>query len=319
MPIPAPRNNETDSEFMNRCMGDPTMVSEYPRQDQRAAVCSAQLGKQKAYNPRGWATTDRYRGQFRRKYRPILRDTFDKMSKPLFDIDYTPVSSVIDQLKGATLIKQDEVYKFYKRMIPDVALYFAKLDYRKAKSIAGNEIEVKSPITGLRAKQGEEEQILEDIWMQQFMDFVEQDLGTKIVSVTGQTRDMHINLLEKVLKENANLGMDSNFIELKDKLKEKYILNRRYRLNRIIRTETSFASNHGSLTGMNSTGKNYEKTWIAAMMNTREAHVVANNQTVKKDEYFTVMNEQLLYPCDLHGSAENVINCRCTTSYQIIR
>ncbi len=319
MPIPTPRQSETDSQFMDRCMSDPVMEREYPRRDQRAAVCSAQLGKEKAYNPRGWATTDRYRGQFRRKYTKILQDTLDKTSKPLFEIESASVSDVMDMLKNPTLIKENYIWDFYKKMIPDVALFFAKLDFRKAKAKAGNEIKVKSPITGLTAKEGEEEKILEDIWMQQFMDFVEMDLGTKIVSVTGETRDMHINLLEKVLKETPNTSMDTNFIELKDKLKEKYIVNRRYRLKRIIRTETSFASNHGSLTGMNSTGKNYEKTWIAAMSNTRDAHAEANGQVVKKDERFTVMGEKLLYPCDMHGSASNVINCRCTTSYQIIK
>lgn len=39
MPIPKPRKKETESEFILRCMGDPTMVSEYPDRGQRYAVC----------------------------------------------------------------------------------------------------------------------------------------------------------------------------------------------------------------------------------------------------------------------------------------
>jgi hypothetical protein len=38
MPIPKPRNGENQSDFMGRCMSNPTMVEEYD-QDQRAAVC----------------------------------------------------------------------------------------------------------------------------------------------------------------------------------------------------------------------------------------------------------------------------------------
>jgi hypothetical protein len=31
--------------------------------------------------------------------------------------------------------------------------------------------------------------------------------------------------------------------------------------------------------------------------------------------YFIVMGEELSYPGDINGSAENVINCRCTVTY----
>ncbi len=40
MPIPKPNAGETESQYMSRCMGDPTMVSEYGR-SQRTAVCIA--------------------------------------------------------------------------------------------------------------------------------------------------------------------------------------------------------------------------------------------------------------------------------------
>ena len=39
MPLPKPKPTEKQQEFMNRCMGDPTMNKEYPRQDQRLAIC----------------------------------------------------------------------------------------------------------------------------------------------------------------------------------------------------------------------------------------------------------------------------------------
>jgi HK97 family phage major capsid protein/HK97 family phage prohead protease len=39
MPIPQPQADESQSDFMARCMGNGTMVGDYPEQDQRAAVC----------------------------------------------------------------------------------------------------------------------------------------------------------------------------------------------------------------------------------------------------------------------------------------
>jgi hypothetical protein len=39
MPIPKPKATEKQNEFIQRCMSNPTMVSEYPREEQRLAVC----------------------------------------------------------------------------------------------------------------------------------------------------------------------------------------------------------------------------------------------------------------------------------------
>jgi hypothetical protein len=42
MPIPKPTENETEREFINRCMGDDAMNSEYTDEDIRAGVCYTQ-------------------------------------------------------------------------------------------------------------------------------------------------------------------------------------------------------------------------------------------------------------------------------------
>lgn len=43
MPIPKPNPGEGHDHFLSRCMGNPTMVSEYPDAAQRYAVCQGQL------------------------------------------------------------------------------------------------------------------------------------------------------------------------------------------------------------------------------------------------------------------------------------
>ena len=42
MPIPKPRSNESESDFISRCMGDEVMNEDYPDQDIRAGVCYTQ-------------------------------------------------------------------------------------------------------------------------------------------------------------------------------------------------------------------------------------------------------------------------------------
>lgn len=42
MPLPSPRTGEKKDDFIERCMGDDTMVEEYPDDAQRRAVCETQ-------------------------------------------------------------------------------------------------------------------------------------------------------------------------------------------------------------------------------------------------------------------------------------
>ena len=42
MPLPRPTSEEKQKDFMSRCMSDSTMNTEYPRKDQRLAVCYIQ-------------------------------------------------------------------------------------------------------------------------------------------------------------------------------------------------------------------------------------------------------------------------------------
>ena len=42
MPLPKPKIGEDQAGFIQRCMSTKTMIEEYPRQDQRLAVCYTQ-------------------------------------------------------------------------------------------------------------------------------------------------------------------------------------------------------------------------------------------------------------------------------------
>ena len=45
MPIPSPTPTETRAEFLQRCLSDSVMKSEYPNIQQRTAVCAVQYRK----------------------------------------------------------------------------------------------------------------------------------------------------------------------------------------------------------------------------------------------------------------------------------
>lgn len=47
MPLPVPTGAETESEFISRCMADPTANADFPSSEQRAAVCYRQWSEKK--------------------------------------------------------------------------------------------------------------------------------------------------------------------------------------------------------------------------------------------------------------------------------
>lgn len=58
MPLPTPNKGESKDDFMDRCMGNDTMVEEYPEEDQRYAVCESQWGKKSKEGEREYRTYD---------------------------------------------------------------------------------------------------------------------------------------------------------------------------------------------------------------------------------------------------------------------
>lgn len=85
---------------------------------------------------------------------------------------------------------------------------------------------------------------------------------------------------------------------------------------RIARTETHKAANYGSLSSASNSGLPTKKTWVAKLDNrTRDAHRLADDQTVDVNEPFIVDGYQLKFPGD--GPPGQSINCRCTVTYSL--
>lgn len=86
----------------------------------------------------------------------------------------------------------------------------------------------------------------------------------------------------------------------------------------IARTEVNSAANAGATTQLRTLDVPATKTWLATTdPRTREAHLDADGQQVGINDSFTVDGESLDFPGDPSGSPGNVINCRCTCTYDI--
>jgi uncharacterized protein with gpF-like domain len=80
----------------------------------------------------------------------------------------------------------------------------------------------------------------------------------------------------------------------------------------IARNETACSVNFGNHTTLASEGVE-RKEWMATLDDrTRDDHADADGQVVGIDEPFDVGGESLMYPGDPSGSADEVIQCRCS-------
>lgn len=91
MPLPKPKNKESKDEFVERCMGDEAMKTEYPDTKQRLAVCLNQWKEeQKDMNPeieRRNIDLVEFRLVQEENQKPKIAGhaaMFDKLSEPLF-------------------------------------------------------------------------------------------------------------------------------------------------------------------------------------------------------------------------------------------
>lgn len=138
-----------------------------------------------------------------------------------------------------------------------------------------------------------------------------QFLQDKPLKFAEQINDTTLQDLRDTLTEGA--GQGESLGQLGDRISEVFDEARSFRTETIARTEVGSALNFGRNEEMIGQGVE-QKQWLAIFSNTREAHAAAHGQIVNIGENFTVMDEQLAYPQDPSGSAENIINCQCSVS-----
>lgn len=142
------------------------------------------------------------------------------------------------------------------------------------------------------------------------VDWTNKFLAEKIQGV-GRTLSKEV---KRIISGGTNEGL--TIPEISAKINDTLLSKTPYEAMRIARTEVHGAAMAGMDAGAAATGLELKKQWLAAEDDrTRPAHAAADGQTVGMNESFTVDGEQLRFPGDPYGSAENVIQCRCTTLY----
>lgn len=130
--------------------------------------------------------------------------------------------------------------------------------------------------------------------------------------------DVGVHLYDNI-REQLAIGINENesIPQLRNRLMNAANLTKP-RAESIARTETVAANNMASLIQVQELGGIGTKTWLAKIDDrTRETHVHADDQTVAINRQFRVGTSTLAFPGDPSGAPGEVINCRCTLTFDI--
>ena len=259
---------------------------------------------------RQWTLAQRRRATYNRKYSRVFRRTLNRQIIPVLKaltvLSYPKVISNLDKL-----IKADPIKKDFTRLYIEVAPRFARLQYNELKGKSYQQV-----INNTK-------DAVEDQWIADIREFINTQSGGRITSITDSSYELCLKLLQDELKVlfDEGLGVPELTRKLHTHLKKQWPKYQRYRAERIARTEILTASNHGQFMGADATEYPLLKKWIAtADTRTRDVHMgMLSHPLIPKDDDFDVGGEMMQYPGAPTGSAANVINCRCTVAFQVVR
>ena len=309
MPLPKPREDESRSEFVERCMVDNVTTSEFNTINQRYAVCNDLYSekrelKQIGFNRRKFRNA--YSKSFIKQYKIASKRNL-RLSSEYYKKGFK--NSIKEFLKSNSLDGQSYILYFQnsdtEAMFMDIYVktslqfYNWYLDhYRKfIKKNFPSENNMEYFITNYVQYSGR--------------------LAQKISSVQKTAIKNVTNIFGKMLNDQ-NFVNDS--IEGRSRRLSK-ILDKRavWEARRIVVTETTLSSNLGAEKGALTAFKKEEllKDWIQGFsMNHREGHeILSSHDPIPMGENFVnpVTGNSLRIPGE--GPSSEVINCSCYVAY----
>lgn len=146
--------------------------------------------------------------------------------------------------------------------------------------------------------------------------FIQDFIGARANQLAGQVTSSTYAAIQQALQDGVAAGEDINRIAAR--VQDVFAQASTNRAKTIARTEVISAANGSASLAASQLPSDVAagQEFIATRdERTRDDHAEADGQIVAMGEPFIVGGESLLYPGDPAGSAENVINCRCTVAF----
>ena len=212
--------------------------------------------------------------------------------------DFIEIGSLdVDHILSQTSVMFFDVYKTYYKIIYNL---FGDIIFNAMKDE--------------KSFMSYEQKSLKDNYYKFMESWAKTEMGMKITRLFTSTKRKIAAKIESMLEEGYSNKLIAQEIRGISKALNKT------RAATIARTETHTVAMKSTSQAMATTRLKYTKEWVAANdSRTRNAHALADGQTVPKDDWYIVGGEKMFYPGDPAASPENTINCRCVEIYNTIR
>jgi len=306
--MPTPRENETESQFVARCVIDDEATRDFPDVDQRIAFCHSQFEREQKNNIISKQVKANWRGAFENERRKAEKAIIGSVQR-FYQTEYAKgVDAFIQQgtIQLDGIFKTEGFKKIYEQLYVQTGMRFANWYARNFDRFL---------------KKGVNPNQYQTQWQNLFGQFAQQNAGAKIKLVQGTA----LKTMQRILKANMN---DPAFAALGARQKRDVILRQtnlysRNQALRLVRTEATAAANYGTLQSATTIfpAQQMMKQWVSGNDGRTRSippddfdHVVMNGKQVKYEDDFKVRGELMAFPADSSkgASAGNIINCRCS-------
>ena len=164
---------------------------------------------------------------------------------------------------------------------------------------------------------GQKANIEKQSWYKKVVAYIDSEVGEKVTTITETFRDDFLRTIkfETTAAQAESLGINAIAKNVNAKMTE--LLG--WQSLRIAQTEVLSAASVAQNESVKSVGVPYQKTWVAAMINTRHSHKAMHGTIAKNDGMFILPDgSKMEYPRDARfgAPAGEIINCQCFVIYE---
>ena len=164
---------------------------------------------------------------------------------------------------------------------------------------------------------GQKASIEKQSWYKKVIAYIDAEVGEKVTTISETFKDDFLRIIkfETTAAQAESLGINAIAKNVNAKMTE--LLG--WQSLRIAQTEVLSAASVAQNESVKSVGVPYQKTWVAAMINTRHSHKAMHGTIAKNDGMFVLPDgSKMEYPRDARfgAPAGEIINCQCFVIYE---
>lgn len=304
--MPTPKPNESESNFVARCVVDAEAVRDFPDTQQRIAFCYSQFERSKkneVLNKQNKIDRDKWQSSFERQL-DIAEKKQISIVKRYYKKEYNKgIESFIadGQTNFQLLFDDKDLLKIYRDLYTDIGMRFAKWYVNNFQKFITKAVDTSA---------------FDDIWRDTFGAYGSAVGAQRVTLVSGTAKKTLIDITQRLMRDPEFMTLGA--VERGRILRNQFNRYSQYQSERLVRTEATAAANFATTQAAQTIfpPEQMQKEWIASFDDrTRDTHSEADGQIVMANNTFLVGGQQMMFPGDPAGGAAEVINCRCSVAY----